>query len=193
VHRLYRDLVNSGMAFGAQMGRAHEGRRAADCREKQIWPRSATKPDRQKIPTVCSATPGRRLPCHCSSPSGLPTNCGAPFSTLLESLTNFTVHLSAHSCSPACIPQPFSHCTQYRHSVSQKKKLKHIFFCLSHHGTVSRAKFPVPDDDGFKLCTSLVDCATQHLQLHPNPKEIGKMILQHCGWICLRRSFLPIA
>jgi hypothetical protein len=23
-------------------------------------------------------------------------------------------------------------------------------------------------------------CPTQHLQLHPNPKEIGKMILQHC-------------
>jgi hypothetical protein len=42
--------------------------------------------------------------CHCSSPSGLPTNCGAPFSTLLESLTSFTVHLRAHSCSPACIP-----------------------------------------------------------------------------------------
>jgi len=38
--------------------------------------------------------------------------------------------------------------------------LNHIFFCLSHHGTVSRAKFPVPDDDGFKLFTSLVRCAS---------------------------------
>jgi hypothetical protein len=27
-------------------------------------------------------------------------------------------------------------------------------------GTVSRAKFPVPDDDGFKLFTSLVHCAS---------------------------------
>ncbi len=36
-------------------------------------------------------------------------------------------------------------------------------------------------------------CLTQHLQLHPNPREIGKMILQHCWWICLRRSFLLIA
>ncbi len=42
--------------------------------------------------------------CHCSSPSGLPTNCGAPFSTLPESLTSFTVHLRAHPCPPACMP-----------------------------------------------------------------------------------------
>jgi hypothetical protein len=38
--------------------------------------------------------------------------------------------------------------------------LNHIFFYLCHHGTVSRAKFPVPDDDGFKLFTSLVHCAS---------------------------------
>ncbi len=74
--------------------------------------------------------------------------------------------------------------------------LNHIFFCLSHHGTVSRARFPVPDDDGCKLFTSLVHCASHStLQLDPNPREIGKMILQHCWRICLRRSriFLPIA
>jgi hypothetical protein len=41
---------------------------------------------------------------HCSSPSGLPTNCGAPFSTLPESLTSFTVHLRADPCSLASIP-----------------------------------------------------------------------------------------
>jgi len=34
--------------------------------------------------------------CHGSSPSGLSTNCGVPFSTLPESLTSFTVHLRAH-------------------------------------------------------------------------------------------------
>ncbi len=34
--------------------------------------------------------------CHCSSPSGLPTNCDASFSTLPESLTSLTVHLRAH-------------------------------------------------------------------------------------------------
>jgi len=38
--------------------------------------------------------------------------------------------------------------------------LNHIFFYLSHHGTVSRAKFPVPDDNGFKLFTSLGHCAS---------------------------------
>jgi hypothetical protein len=32
----------------------------------------------------------------CGSPSGLPTNCGTPFSTLPESLTSLTVHLPAH-------------------------------------------------------------------------------------------------
>jgi hypothetical protein len=32
----------------------------------------------------------------CGSPSGLPTNCGTPFSTLPESLTSLTVHLRAH-------------------------------------------------------------------------------------------------
>jgi hypothetical protein len=38
--------------------------------------------------------------------------------------------------------------------------LNHIFFYLFHHGTVSRAKFPVSDDDGLKLFTSLVHCAS---------------------------------
>jgi hypothetical protein len=80
---------------------------------------------------------GRTRPtsaCYCSSPSGQPTNCGVPFSTLPES-TSFIVQLRVPACSPACIPEPFSHCTQYRHCVSQ-------------------------DDDGFKLFTSLVYCAS---------------------------------
>jgi hypothetical protein len=38
--------------------------------------------------------------CHCGSPSGLPTNCGAPFSTLPKSLT---VHLSARSPVLTCL------------------------------------------------------------------------------------------
>jgi hypothetical protein len=38
--------------------------------------------------------------CHCGSPSGLPTNCGAPFSTLPESLA---VHLSARSPVLTCL------------------------------------------------------------------------------------------
>ncbi len=45
---------------------------------------------------------------------------------------SFTVHLRAHLCSPACIPYPFSHCTKYRHYVSQMFSLNHIFFCPSH-------------------------------------------------------------
>ncbi len=49
-----------------------------------------------EIPTCYSATPPADICLHCSSPSGLPTNCGAPFSTLPESLTSLTVHLRAH-------------------------------------------------------------------------------------------------
>ncbi len=122
---------------------------------------------------------GRTRPtsaCVCSSPSGLPTNCGAPFSTLPESLTSFSVLTCLHSIAifslytiPAVCFSIFSlnhiffclsHCTQYKHCVSQKKSLNPIFFGLSDHGTFSRAKFPDPDDDGFKLFTSLVHCAS---------------------------------
>jgi hypothetical protein len=49
---------------------------------------------------------GRTRPtsaCHCSSPCRLPTNCGAPFSTLPDS-TSFIVQLRAPACTPACIP-----------------------------------------------------------------------------------------
>jgi hypothetical protein len=56
--------------------------------------------------------------CHYSSPSGLPTNCGAPFSTLPESLTSFIFHLRAHL--PAFSIAIFSLLT-IRHCVSQKK------------------------------------------------------------------------
>ncbi len=48
-------------------------------------------------PDVVLGRTRRTSACHCSSPSGLPTNCGgAPFSTLPGSLTSFTVHLRAH-------------------------------------------------------------------------------------------------
>ncbi len=36
------------------------------------------------------------------------------------------------------------------------------FFHLSHHGTISRAKFPLLDDDGFVLFTSFVQCASHN-------------------------------
>ncbi len=85
------------------MGRAHEGRSAADCRSK-----SRSAPYRPQ--NVAGTQPMSAS--HCSSPSGLPTSCGASFSTLPES-TSFIVQLRAPACSPTCIPQPFSHCTQY--------------------------------------------------------------------------------
>jgi len=88
-----------------------------------------------------------------------------------------TAHNTQFHCSPSC----FSVLTCL-HSIAIFSlhtiqalcfsifSLNHIFFCLSHHGTFSRAKFPDPDDDGFKLfpCPS---CLTQHLQLHANPRD----------------------
>ncbi len=45
--------------------------------------------------------------CHCSSPSGLPTNCDAPFSILFESLVSLSVHVRAYLCSPAYPQKPW--------------------------------------------------------------------------------------
>ncbi len=56
-------------------------------------------------PAFLLSSTRRTSACHCRSPSGLPTNCGIPFSTLPESLTSLTVHLRAHVCSPAYPPQ----------------------------------------------------------------------------------------
>ncbi len=121
--------------------------------EKQICLRSATKPGRQKILTFCWVAPG--LPLQLPFRPAHELRCSVQHSARVS-------HEFHHSpsCSPVCIPQPFSQCTQYRHCVSQKNSLNHIFFCLSHHGTVSRTTFPVPDDDGFKLFTFLVHCAS---------------------------------
>jgi hypothetical protein len=78
--------------------------------------------------------------------------------TCLHSRAKFSLHTTSALCfSIFSFESHFllSHCTQYRHCVSQKNSLNHIFFCLSHYGIVSRAKFPVPDDDdAFKLFIS---------------------------------------
>ncbi len=81
------------------MGRAHKGSSAADCpREADLPQNLAGKSGLPALPHPADV----RLPC--GSHSGLPTNCGTPFSTLPESLTSLTVHLRAHLCSPAYPP-----------------------------------------------------------------------------------------
>ncbi len=115
------------MAF--RMGRAHEGWSMADwlLREKQIYPRSSTKPDRQKILTFCSATPGRRLLATVAPPSGLPTNCSALFSTLL-----WVSHESQHS--PSCSPVLTCLGTwwEIKSPPLQKDKKHPLGACLGH-------------------------------------------------------------
>ncbi len=91
--------------------------------EKQIGPRSATKPGRQKIPTFCSAAPGRRLPATvallpacprtsalhlalCPSPSRV-----SPFTFVLTRahLPAFHSHyfLTAHNTQALCFSKKF--------------------------------------------------------------------------------------
>jgi hypothetical protein len=115
----------------------------ADCllREKPICPRSSTKPDRRKISTFCSATPGRRLLGTVAPPSVLPTNCSALCLALcFESLTSLTVHLHDHLCSPVweldgkSSPHPFKkirnipwghvYAMQLAHPFKKKRKEK---------------------------------------------------------------------
>jgi hypothetical protein len=155
-----------------EMGRAHEGRSAADCRSRI---RSATKPGRLKIPTFCSATPGRRLPATVVPLPACPRTAALRLGLCpsLSRVSPFTFVLTR-----AHVPAFHSHFL----TAHKTGTLFELRFLLSFSpGTVSRAKFPVPDDDGFKLFTSLCSlCLTQHFQLHPNPREIGKMILQHC-------------
>ncbi len=155
-----------------QMGRAHEGRSAADCRARSRSPRDQP----QNLAGGKSRRSARPHPVDVC----VPTNCGAPFSTLPESLMSFTVHrrahlpafhshfLTAHNIGTVFLNFSLNHifffltAHKYTHRVSQFFSLNQIFFCLSHYGTVSRAKFPVrDDDDGFKLFTSLVHCASQ--------------------------------
>jgi hypothetical protein len=59
------------------------------------------KPWQAENPPFGSAEPGRCLAAAVAPPSALTMNCEAPFSTLTNFLTNFTVHLRAHLCTIA--------------------------------------------------------------------------------------------
>jgi hypothetical protein len=143
----------------------------------------------------CMVAPGRRPPAT-AAPLPACTRTAAlrlalypslsrvsPFTFVLTCLHSIAI-FSLHTQYRHCVSQFFSlnriffflPAHKYTHCVSQKFSLNHIFFCLSHYGTVSRAKFPVSDDDDGVQALNF----TQHLQLHPNIREIGKMTLQHC-------------
>jgi hypothetical protein len=88
----------SGCLSPSLLGRAHEGTSVA--READL-PAIFHKTWQAENPEFVLCHTWQTFACHCGSPSGLPTNCGAPFSTLPESRTSLTVHLRAHLCSPA--------------------------------------------------------------------------------------------
>ncbi len=96
--------------------------------------------------------------------------------TCLHSIAIFSLHTIQALCFSIfflwiTFSSVFLTAHKYRHCVSQIFLRITFFFCLSHHGTFSRAKIPDPDDDdGFKLFPSPL-CLTQHLQLHPNPRD----------------------
>ncbi len=128
--------------------------------------------------------------CRWSSLSGLPTNCGAPFSTLADSLTSFIVHLRAHSCSPACIPYHFL--TAHIIGTVFLKKILWITFS-SVFLTMEPSQEPSFLSQMMMVSNSSLPLFVVPHTEPPAPPKIGKMILRHCWWICLRRSFWPIA
>ncbi len=136
------------MAFG--MGRAHEGWSVTDwlLREKQICPRSSTKPDRQKISTFCSATLSRRLLATVAPLLACPRTAALCLALCFESLTSLTVHLHGHLRSLVweldgkSSPHPFKkirnipwghvYAMQLAHPFKKKRKetsLGHVCWC----------------------------------------------------------------
>jgi hypothetical protein len=101
-------------------------------REKQICPPSATKPGRHKIPTFCSAAPGRRLLATVATLPACPRTAALRLALCpsLSRVSSFTFVL-ARAHLPA-FHSHFLNCSQYGHCVSQNNSLNHVFFCLSH-------------------------------------------------------------
>ncbi len=111
-----------------QMGRAHEGRSAADCRARS---RSA-RDQQQNLAGRKSRRSARPYPADIYLPLWLPFRRAhelrRPFSTVPESLTSFTVHLRAHPCSHTCIPF-------HRHLLTgQHFWIQHIDCLRPRHG-----------------------------------------------------------
>ncbi len=86
------------------LGHAHEGRSVTICLPETDLPWSSRNPDRaEKIDFLLYRT-RQTSACHCSSPSGLLTNCGAQSSTLPESLTSVRRMSACHCGSPSGLP-----------------------------------------------------------------------------------------
>ncbi len=106
---------------------------------------------------------GRTRPtsaCHCTSLPACPRTAALRLALCpsLSRVSSFTFVLQR-----AHLPAFHSHFLTAHNTSTvflKKNSSNHIFFGLFDHGTFSRAKFPDADDDGFKLFTSLVHCAS---------------------------------
>jgi hypothetical protein len=121
-------------------------------------PAIGTKPGRQNIPTIDSAAPGRHRPATVSPIPACPRTAALRLAlcpSLRVSSFSFVLQL-AH------LPAFHSHFLTAHNTGTVFLK----FFFESHFllsflpWNVRRARFPVPDDDGFKFFTSLVQCAS---------------------------------
>jgi hypothetical protein len=95
------------------LGHAHEWRSVTICLPETNLPMIFQKSwQGRKNRLSALPHPGQTSACHCSSPSGLLTNCGAPFSTLSESLTSVRRMSACHCSYPSGLPTncdaPFS-------------------------------------------------------------------------------------
>ncbi len=170
-----------------QTGRAHEGRGAEDAAREAELPTMSQKTwqaenlnvllGRTRLATVapfpaCPRTAVLRLAL-CPSLSRV-----SPFTFVLSRLHSIAI-FSVHTIQALCFSKNFFE--------------SHFLLSFSPW-TVSRAKFPVPDDDGFKLFTSLVPCASHSPSNSTQIQErLGRRLYTITWWICLTRSFLPIA
>ncbi len=162
----------------------------------------------------CSAAPGRRLPATVAPLPACPRTVALRLALCpsLSRVSSFTFvltrahlpafhshFLTAHNTGTVFLKKilsitfssVFLTVTIIGIVFLKKNSLNHIFFYLPHHGTVSRAKFPVPDDDGFKLFTSLLLCASHSTSSSTQIQErLEKMILQHCLMDLFEDKFL---
>jgi hypothetical protein len=113
------------------LAQAHEGRSARSSSARDLAQTLTGK----RIPTFFSGAPGRRLAATVAPPCRVPRKWGAPFSTMLESLTRLTVtfvltciHLPGSWCGRPVLFFSWPFFQGLRSRVS-RKILKFFFKC----------------------------------------------------------------
>ncbi len=171
------------MTNGSRTWRKRRGR----CRATS---RSACDPPQNLAGRKSWRSVGSHPTCQCSSLSGLPTNCSAPFSILPESLTTFTVHLRVH-------PSAFHSHFFSAHNTGT------VFLKFFLWITFSSAFLTMEPSQEPSFLSQMMMGSSSSLPLFIVPHSIsnstqiqerlGRRFYSISWWICLRRSFLPIA